>query len=284
MPFHCENPDFKVRSITDGTVFHVKRAALQGSEVFRDMFALCEPGTGEESNELELQDKSGELETLLRILHDPPFPPMKLELSPEEKLFRVTRYDPTTVIPLPLLISVFFRLADKYMLADSVTDVLKIHLVANAPAQALEVYSFASLHGMEWEASRASQYVLPMASYHFEEIKIIPDVVAYHKLVRLQDFRVKALRDLLLGEDIFPHGYGECTSHREETAAGWDRQRKALVGRIESVTDVAGEMEAFTETLQDCKVCYKACIAAVEMLSYKCNRLPKRLDQLPDVY
>ena len=34
----------------------------------------------------------------------------------------------------------------------------------------------------------------------------------------------------------FPHGigYGECSSHREQTIASWARQRNALEGRIES--------------------------------------------------
>lgn len=83
-------------------------------------------------------------------------------------------------------------------------------------------------------------------------------------------------------------GYGECTSHREKTTASWDRQRKALMGRIESgesltymhvincapyvdpprlVTDIAGEMDALTETFRDCKTCLKACTAAVDMLA-----------------
>ncbi|KAF8971534.1 hypothetical protein BDZ97DRAFT_1651201 [Flammula alnicola] len=279
--FHCQNPDFKVRSIPDGTIFAVTRSALQNSEVFRDMFTSCDPGKSEGDEDLELHERSGELEALLRLLHNPPPPPTEL---PAEDKFRIIRYDPTTVIPLPLLLSLFFRLADKYALADSITDALRVHLLANAPGHGLEVYGFATLHNMEWEASAASQYVLPMASYRFEEIKVIPDVVAYHKLVRLQDFRVKALRDLLLGEDIFPHGYGECTSHREKTVAAWDRQRKALVGRIESATDVAGEMDALTNTFQDCKTCHKACIAAVEMLAYKGKRVPRRLDQLPNIY
>ena len=29
-------------------------------------------------------------------------------------------------------------------------------------------------------------------------------------------------------------GYGECSSHREQTIASWARQRNALEGRIES--------------------------------------------------
>lgn len=32
-------------------------------------------------------------------------------------------------------------------------------------------------------------------------------------------------------------------------------------------TDVAGEMELFVDTLKECKVCYKAGVAAVEMLA-----------------
>ncbi|KJA25990.1 hypothetical protein HYPSUDRAFT_133620 [Hypholoma sublateritium FD-334 SS-4] len=281
--FHCENPDFKVRSIPDDTTFAVRRAALQGSEVFKDMFALCDPTAALDSgqDDLELHERSGDLETLLLLLHSPPAPPTKL---PSADKFRSTAYDPVTVIPLPLLLALFFPLADKYMLADAITRELRAHLVANAPAHALEVYSFAARHGMEAEAARASQFVRPVASYRFAEITVLPDVVAYHKLVRLQDFRVKALRGLLLAEDIFPHGYGECPSHGGETSAWWDRQRKALVGRIETVTDVAGEMDALTDTLRDCKICHKACVAAVEMLAYKCKKLPKRLDQLPNVY
>ncbi|KAF8168303.1 hypothetical protein B0H34DRAFT_55042 [Crassisporium funariophilum] len=278
--FHCENPDFTVRSLIDGTTFEVSRSAMQGSEVFNDMFACCDPTTPSSKEALDLQETSGELAALLRLLHDPPLPPAQIPL---ENKFDPIRYDPASVIPLPLLLTLLFGLADKYSLQDSLTDALRVHLIAHAPAHPLEVYSFATLHGLERIASEASQYVQPMASYRFMDIKAIPNVVAYHKLVRLQDFRVKALRDLLLAEDIFPHGYGECASHREKTMAIWDRQRKALVGRIESVTDIAGEMDTLTGTLSDCKTCHKACIAAVEMLGYKCKRVPRRLDQLPPV-
>jgi len=72
--------------------------------------------------------------------------------------------------------------------------------------------------------------------------------------------------------------------------ACWDRQRKALIGRIETgenscfsikclanypaVTDVAGEMDAVTDILRDCKTCHKACVAAVEMLAVRKRVLP----------
>lgn len=168
------------------------------------MFACCDPQISESEETLDLQEKGGELAALLRLLHDPLAPPVVL--VQEGTRFLPTQYDPATVIPLPLLLSLFFRLADKYALAEPITVGLRLHLRANAPAHPLEVYGFATLHDMEWEASEASQYVLPVASYSFEEIKLIPNVIAYHKLVQLQDFRRKALRELLLGEDIFPHG------------------------------------------------------------------------------
>jgi len=122
---------------------------------------------------------------------------------------------------------------------------------------------------------------VPVASYSYDEISFIPNVVAYHNLVRLQDLRRKSLRNLILEEDIFPHGYGECSLHREQTIASWARQRNALEGRIESATDIAAEMDALKDTLRHCKTCLKACTAAVEMLAYKSNRIIKRLDQLP---
>lgn len=41
-----------------------------------------------------------------------------------------------------------------------------------------------------------------------------------------------------------------------------------------AVTDVAGEMDALTDTLRDCKACHKACVAAVEMLAVRKPVLP----------
>ena len=35
------------------------------------------------------------------------------------------------------------------------------------------------------------------------------------------------------------------------------------------MTDVAGEMDALTETFADCKTCHKACVAAVDMLAVR---------------
>ena len=45
-------------------------------------------------------------------------------------------------------------------------------------------------------------------------------------------------------------GYGECSSHREQTIASWARQRNALEGRIES-----GENDVFEEFNMDSRKC-----------------------------
>ena len=175
------------------------------------MFACCNTDT---EQVLDLQESSANLVVLLRLLHEPPCPPCP---KPKEDnsdpidtfdpfdTFDLIEYDPTTVIPLPLL-STLFELADKYALHDTVTERLTVHLIAHAVIHPLEVYGFATLHGMEKVASHTSQYVMPVASYSYDEINLIPNVVAYHKLVRLQDLRRKALRGLILEEDIFPHG------------------------------------------------------------------------------
>ena len=164
------------------------------------MFICCDK---DPESVLQLHEKSGELAVLLRLLHDTPLPPVKF---PRLNKFGPGRFDPSTVIPLPILKSLISVTADKYALDPEIVSVLRVHLVAHAPTHGLEIYGFASSHGLEEEACKASQYVLPLASYSFEEIKVIPDVIAYHKLVRLQDFRVKALRDLLLREELFPSG------------------------------------------------------------------------------
>ena len=171
------------------------------------MFACCDTnstsGLSKRGSMLELHERSGELAALLRLLHDTPLP---LAVQTRENKSESLQFNPSTIIPLPLLKSLLSVTADKYALDPEIIRVLKAHLNAHARYDGLEVYGFASLHGLEWEACTASQYVLPLASYKFEEIKVIPNVIAYHKLVRLQDFRVKALRDLLLGEELFPHG------------------------------------------------------------------------------
>ncbi|RDB28714.1 hypothetical protein Hypma_015247 [Hypsizygus marmoreus] len=278
--FHCENPDFIVKSIPDDVRFSVNRASMQNSEVFRDMFSFGEtPSSSDPESEssdhqsVDLHETSGVLVALLRLLHYPPEPPAILppdESSEEAQLSsripRKKNYDPATVIPLPILLSLLYGLVDKYALPESISESLNVHLAAHAPAYPLRVYGFATVQGLHKVASDAK----------------IPNVAAYHKLVRLQDARVKALRELVLGEDIFPHGYGACPNHHQETISTWNAKRTALAPRIETVTDVAAEMYTLTDTLPSgCKACHKACSAAVKMLAYKSRKTLRRIDQLP---
>jgi hypothetical protein len=91
-------------------------------------------------------------------------------------------------------------------------------------------------------------------------------------------------------------GYGECSSHREQTIASWARQGNSLEGRIESsensylffwvlvlknllitrnlATDIAAEMDTLKDSFRHCKTCLKACTAAVEMLAVRLSFNP----------
>jgi hypothetical protein len=204
------------------------------------MFSCCEKGPAANGNPcLDLQESAETLTILLRLLHTPPPPPVLLPRPKNQEKFmtqiRVREYEPNSVIPLPML-PVFFTLADKYLLTDSIVSSLHSHLLANASIHPLQVYGFASRHGLDSIANAASKYLLhpPLSSYAEEDIKVLPCAEAYHKLVKLHAFRIKSLRAILLAEDIFPHGYGECASHSHNTTALWERARQALVYRIEA--------------------------------------------------
>lgn len=154
---------------------------------------------------LELRETAATLTALLRLLHFPPSPPAASEAVADPVTDRYRGYDPATIIPLPLL-PLLLELVDKYALPESISQSLGTHLLAHAPMAPVRVYGLALLYNMSTVASEASQYLQPIATYSSEEIKEIPTVQAYHDVAQLQDFRVKALRSLLLTEDVFPHG------------------------------------------------------------------------------
>ncbi|PFH49231.1 hypothetical protein AMATHDRAFT_148184 [Amanita thiersii Skay4041] len=284
--FHTENADFTVRSSPDNVTFETKRSALLNSQFFRDMFDCCDPGNLESgiTQSVHLHEPSQTLVVLLRLLHDPPNPPVEeaheADSSVTSQLPR-KYYDPSTVIPLPLITTTIFGLVEKYVLSETIIDTLWSHIAAHVATDPLQVYGFATLHGMDHIASKASQYLMPLASYRTDEVKIIPSVEAYHNLIRLQDLRAKTLKTFLLSEELFPHGYGKCSAHHIYATAAWDAQRKALAIRVDLETDIAAEMMEIQAQFEKCTQCRKAFIAAVEMLSYKSRKIPRRLDQLP---
>ncbi|KAJ6627261.1 hypothetical protein B0H10DRAFT_1779846 [Mycena sp. CBHHK59/15] len=281
-----DDADFLVRSYPDGSTFAVNRKKMQaGSYVFRDMFSCCDASADTNTQVLDLHEPESALSALLRLLHAPPPPPVQYPRDPTREKVSTklpVRYDRATAIPLPVL-RLLFALADKYALCNAdVLASLQTHLLAHAPDDPLQVYGLALVLGdMPRVVAKASQYILPLAWYSLDEVKMIPTVEDYHRIHRLQAFRVRALQDILLQEELFPHGYGMCTTHSASAQAVWDRTRITLARKIETHTDVAGEMETLVYIFQSCSTCHKACTAAVEMLAYKCRRVPRRLDQLP---
>ncbi|KAJ7169551.1 hypothetical protein C8R46DRAFT_201078 [Mycena filopes] len=252
------------------------------------MFLCCDASTGDANPQvLDLQETESVLSALLRLIHTPPAPPVRYPRDPIGEKVNTQlpiQYDHATAIPLPVL-RLLFCLVDKYALSDlEVLESLQAHLLAHAPRDALTVYALSrTLGDIPYAVSaEASQYLLPMAWYSSTEIAMLPTASDYHNVHRLQAFRVKALQDILVREDLFPHGYGMCATHNTNAASAWDRARIILARKIETNTDVAGEMESLVYIFQSCGTCYKAFNAAVDMLAYKCRRVPRRLDQLPD--
>ncbi|KAK0208491.1 hypothetical protein DFS33DRAFT_449110 [Desarmillaria ectypa] len=281
--FECLEPDIIVSSIPDNQVFHASRKALENSNVFCDMFNCCDSRITPADQIVRLDEHASNLTVLLNVLHNPPGLPIHTKHYRDHNsaqynhLFQRQYYNPGTIIPLPV-IQLLLTLADKYCI-ESITETLSVHLSAHAPTDPLRVYGYAVAFSLGTAASTASQYLDPIASYGASEVEVIPTVAAYHRVLVLQNFRVQALRRILSGEEIFPYGYGLCTSHQRQTTSLWEARRTYLLGKIQSNTDVAGEMDVIRPLLSDCKICHKACSAAVDMLGYKCRRVIRRVDQ-----
>jgi hypothetical protein len=157
---------------------------------------------------------------------------------------------------------------------------------ANASTNPLLVYAYATAHNLPKIAAEASAHLLhpPLSSYTKEDIQIIPTVTAYHELLRLHEYRKYKLRDILLNEDIFPHGYGTCPAHKQWATQLWEQKRVYLATQIEAATDIAGEMHDLADQLSSCPLCHKALTAAVDMLKYKCRRVARTVDYVPQDY
>ncbi|GJE87777.1 hypothetical protein PsYK624_038600 [Phanerochaete sordida] len=284
--FHCERPDFTVRSVPDGDEFLVRRECLaQGSEVFRDMFHCCDASTGERV--LELQESAPSLSLLFQLLHNTPEPYVPPDA---DKPVHVEAHDyvhiqqrvPAHAIPFPLLPTLFV-LADKYACAPAVMQACFSHLAAYASTHPLRVYGMAVGMGHAAIAAKASKFLLhpPLTSYTTDEIKSIPTAEAYHRLVLLHEHRIKRLREILIDEPIFPQRYGECSKHTARTKRHWEARKGLVIPRVAAATDVAAEMTLDVNQLAGCETCFKAWVAATAMLGYKCSKVPRRIDKLP---
>lgn len=211
------------------------------------MFDCCDNGyamtTTDTDDQLDLDEPADALNVLLCLLHTPPSAPESIQEAPKkqtsEKRFSTTlqplRYEPGSVIPFPLLPRML-QLADKYALSANISRSLMAHLAAHASAYPLEVYGFAVERGSHSLATEASKYLLhpPLSEYAPKALKVIPTPEAWHKLVLLHDVRIRGLREILVGEEIFPHGYGACSSHKDKTMALWAARKMDIILRIEA--------------------------------------------------
>jgi len=290
--FHCVEPDFFVRSMRDNPPiqFGVLRRALSQSEIFRDMFDCCDSGfimsmADNMDRVLDLDEPAEVLNILLSLLHTPPPPPECKQNAQAANASTITSvaFDPASVIPFPLL-SRMLQLADKYAFSENLQGSLLAHMSSYVSTHPLQVYAFASEHDLQHIAVEASKHLLHprLATYSPKDIKIIARPEAWQKLVLLHDVRIRGLREILLGEEIFPHGYGMCSSHKDSTIARWKQRKIDIILKVEAATDVAAEMGVLEDVFSSCRTCYNACSAAVKMLAYKCQRLPASIKKLND--
>ncbi|KAG2368180.1 hypothetical protein BDR07DRAFT_1391450 [Suillus spraguei] len=266
--------EFRVRSLPDGTEFRVSRHAIETCEVFLEedyqdqrhcsSCHIIQHVLNSDKDQMELTTD----QPLFRLIQQPPDPP------PMENAADGTRpgfkLDAGSIIPFPVLPSMLY-LADKYGLPEAITCSLHLHVQANASMNPLPVYAYATAHNLPKIAAEASAHLLhpPLSSYTKEDIQIIPTLTAYHELLRLHEYRKYKLRDILLNEDIFPHGYGTCPVHKQWATQLWEQKRVYLATQIEAATDIAGEMRDLAGQLSSCSLCHKALTAAVDMLQVR---------------
>lgn len=256
--FHCSEADFFVRSTREDppVTFGVLRKALSGSDVFRayhaagisfaplklmflvfegDMFDCCEGGSTLDEV-LDLEESADTLSILLSLLHTKIDPPEHIpNPKPYGTAIRAEQYESGSVIPFPLL-PTMLRLVDKYALSETVQRSLLAHLSCHTAAYPLEVYGYATAHGLRDLAADASMHLLhpPLSSYSPNDLKVIPVPEAWHELVLLHEVRIRGLRRLLLAEEIFPCGYGQCSSHKDKTLSLWKQRKNEIILRVEA--------------------------------------------------
>lgn len=194
------------------------------------MFSCCDQDCPEpETKIVDVYESASAIETLLRLLHYPP----SVYPATDRKERGFPKYaivNPESAIPFPIL-PVLYDLVDKYAVSPQVVQALNSNLQAYASTFPLKVYGLASRMSLDSIADEASAFLVqpPLHTYTLEEVKIIPTAEAYHKLLKLQQYRVEKIRDILAHEQLFPHGYGVCNTHKEAALTSWDRKKKTLL-------------------------------------------------------
>jgi hypothetical protein len=192
---------------------------------------------------LDLDETAEVLNILLSLLHTPPPPPERQQNANADNSLTITlqAVESASVIPFPLLPRMV-QLADKYVFSEQLQRSLLAHMKSYVSAHPLEVYAFASERGLQSLAVDASKHLLHprLAAYSPKDMKIVSSPEAWQKLVLLHDVRIRGLREILLGEEIFPHGYGTCSSHKDKTISLWRQRKMDIILRVEAGKQVQG--------------------------------------------
>ncbi|KZS93273.1 hypothetical protein SISNIDRAFT_75698 [Sistotremastrum niveocremeum HHB9708] len=194
------------------------------------MFACCDDKDDydlcQSEQTVDIHESVENLTMLMRLLHHPPetFPTSESKLG----------HSSDGAIPLPLL-PPLLDLADKYLLTEDITSVLHTHVLAHAEKHPLQVFALANSHNLKHVALQASTFLLnlpPVERWSLEDVRLLGNAETYHRLNVLQHERQERLRELVLKEDVFPHGYGRCIAHADATQKLWDSKRSFLALRL----------------------------------------------------
>ncbi|EJU00987.1 hypothetical protein DACRYDRAFT_116836 [Dacryopinax primogenitus] len=263
--YSCPDADLTIRSSLDGSTFPARsKSLISASAVFDDMFTICTPSDNPTIDVLEASDA---LLQLLQFIHYPPNP-----YSAEDS-------------PLSIeTISSLLTMADKYQFKSHFLDTIHTHLSAHIPWFPMQVYALATRWNIPDMADQATAYLHhpPLSKWPESIIKSLPSAQAYHEVLRLQAHRTEKFREILLTEDIFPHGYGNCILHGPATTKLWERARRTVATRLDAGSDVGEEMQqCLLTSVAQCNVCGMALNRAVDMLKYKCARVAKVASRVP---
>lgn len=198
------------------------------------MFSCCDgQQEGETSQSMDMYESGNNMALLVRLLQDPllPLPEASTQGRPSEQIL-----GPLFAVIPHVLLPRLFALGEKYALKPPVMQILHTHLLAQASIAPLLVYGLACQYSLAEIADKASKFLVftPLERYGFDDVKVIPTAEAYHKLLQLQSYRKQRIKGLLMNEELFPHGYGACSAHKDYAEAIWDKRRRSILPDVHS--------------------------------------------------